>query len=163
MAMRSQCFVLFALFLVSLNSAFADSSRPNPNLSKLKYLLKHRTGFAWKCRKGNKTNAVVLFKVDDVASSRLSGRDALAILDRQICNAVGVTCPFVSGAYEPTFRRDLGDRKYRYWSTNGKYADTVVFVSDGDGMKLAGVDNGSQPAIHWDRNWYFGAGECVRY
>ena len=150
---------LLASTLVSIvGPAHADSSADNQKL--LKRLQASRTGTEWNCTRGTNKEAVVLFDVKD--SSILSGGRILVIKDPQICKNLNVTAPFVASFSENTF--DLvGPAKFGYWATRGQNEDTVLFYSQGQGMNLVSIDNGSQPAVSKSPNWFFNSGECVKH
>ena len=157
--MKSLFLVLAPLTaILGIASAFA-STTPEENRARVAALQANRTDTVWSCTKGSNSEAVVMFHIKNSASGMVSGNRPLVISDEQICSALSVTCPFVAGV--PFERTDLaGDRKYAYWASQGRYEETVAFISEGNGMKLVAGSNGSPPSLHWDRTWFFNAGEC---
>jgi hypothetical protein len=132
------------------------------NALKLDKLQRARIGTLWACGKGVNPEAVVMFKILDAVSGSISGTTPLAIQDQQICDALHVSCPFVANAYA-LHNNMFGNPVFQYYATNGEYEDTVAFISDGKGMKLVKIANGSQPFPVGADNWYFNPGECVKF
>ena len=151
--------ILFLYILTITLSAFAAPTSED-NQKKLNILLQHKIGTIWACAKGNNSEAVIMFNISSEVSGMISGVTPLAIQDQEICDALGVICPFVVNASDYG-RSFFPNSKYVYWMTNGKYEDTLAFFSEGSGMKLISVSNGSQTTINWNNNWFFNEGECL--
>lgn len=91
----------------------------------------------------------------------------LEISDAQVCEALEVQCPYYYGitseswAWKKDATRDSGEQPIHFWpSVKGRYQEGLLFLSNGNGMKLVRLDTGSTPSIRWDLNWYFPYGSC---
>ena len=155
--MNFNAFVLFATFAMVHTASAFDSAQNQTLLNKLQA---NRIRTIWNCKKGEQNEALVMFTAKPSQLGLRSGTRILAVQDEQICKTLQVTCPFVATAIENTFGH-IGPVKYGYWATGGKYQDTVMFFSDGQGMKVVSISNGSQSYPDWASHWYFNPGECI--
>jgi hypothetical protein len=151
---------LLTIFAVEISHA---SVTKEDNQARLKVLQAKRTSTVWACKKGEQApEAVIVFNVDPSVSQVFASTQILAVQDEQICSALNVTCPFVSGAWNGNYRL-TGPVKYALWGSRGRYEDTLMFFSDGPGMKMVHISNGAQPSANWQSSWYFNPGECSKF
>ncbi len=151
-------FLLITLLTITSLSANASvTSQENREL--INKLLSHQERMLWQCRQ-DPFPTLFMFQVDGPGSAYLSGNLILVVQDNQVCRELNVTCPFVASVRESTFGH-TGPVKFGYWAARGRYEDTVMFFSDGAGMKAVAVSNGAQPRVKWNSHWYFNPGECT--
>ncbi|HEX4924748.1 MAG TPA: hypothetical protein VFV50_11705 [Bdellovibrionales bacterium] len=143
-------------------AAFARPDRTD-NINRLNWLMQNRRSDIWTCSTPSDSKGVWMFLVEERASGMFSSQHILAITDEAVCRQLDVVCPFISGVTRSPWGSTYTGVKHSYWATRGKYEDTVFMVSDGAGMKIASVSNGSQSRINWDRHWYFNPGECYQW
>jgi hypothetical protein len=150
--MKFLAIVLISLFAGHLMATTTPEEAQRDYL----HVMSKKTRTIWSCKKDGLLDAVSFFN-----SSTNYGGQTFIIKDTQICDALGVVCPFVSLVVTNDFWSELANVKYKYLATRGQYQDTVLFVSEGPGMKLYEAHNGPRLKISWNRSWYFHPGECV--
>lgn len=109
----------------------------------------------------NGETAVSIFRTSFSAPAGYSNSRLLTISNKNVCDALSIVCPFVARVFDGPRNAAPGSEMVLS-ATRGKNEDSVMMFSDGNGVKIVNVANGSQPRIRWDKNWYFEPGLCTR-
>lgn len=141
-------FIFGLLLLLSNNIALADT--PDASIDKV----------IWTCSKDGDTESLMMFYTSE--TYKHDSKLVLFIDDQQVCNSLGVTCPFEKGVYKSSIFPNY-EGKFMYEARKVRQRDGVMFSSKDGGMKLHSLYIGNRVSVNWNKNWFFKYGQCIKH